>query len=116
MRSIQARAVALLGATALACGTPGAKDGGAIGALTGAVVGGAAGDSSRGGSAALGAAVGAILGALVGVCVADPEARGPDTDGDGVSDVQDNCPEVPNKDQQDSDGDGRGDACTLVKL
>jgi len=35
----------------------------------------------------------------------------PDTDGDGVPDGQDNCPQVPNGDQADSDGDGLGDAC-----
>ena len=34
-----------------------------------------------------------------------------DTDGDGVPDVNDNCPNVPNSDQADSDGDGFGDAC-----
>jgi len=34
-----------------------------------------------------------------------------DTDGDGVPDVTDNCPLVPNADQLDTDGDGLGDAC-----
>ena len=42
---------------------------------------------------------------------ADPEARGPDSDGDEISDRQDNCARIPNRDQQDADGDGRGDAC-----
>ena len=32
-------------------------------------------------------------------------------DGDGVPDVDDNCPTVPNADQTDGDGDGVGDAC-----
>jgi hypothetical protein len=34
---------------------------------------------------------------------------GPDTDGDGVE--IDNCPSIPNPDQNDSDGDGIGDRC-----
>jgi len=36
---------------------------------------------------------------------------GIDTDGDGVSDLEDNCPETPNEEQEDYDGDGIGDAC-----
>lgn len=34
-----------------------------------------------------------------------------DTDGDGIPDVHDNCPLVPNPDQTDSNGNGIGDAC-----
>ena len=34
-----------------------------------------------------------------------------DQDKDGIPDPVDNCPEVPNPDQFDSDSDGRGDAC-----
>ena len=34
-----------------------------------------------------------------------------DSDGDGVLDNVDNCPNTPNPDQTDSDGDGVGDAC-----
>ncbi len=34
-----------------------------------------------------------------------------DTDGDGVPDIEDNCPETANADQLDSDEDGEGDAC-----
>lgn len=39
------------------------------------------------------------------------ERPGPDGDGDGVADVEDNCPNVPNEDQRDTDGDGVGDRC-----
>lgn len=35
-----------------------------------------------------------------------------DNDGDGIANVDDNCPSVANPDQTDSDGDGVGDACT----
>jgi hypothetical protein len=34
-----------------------------------------------------------------------------DTDGDGLGDVCDNCPDQANQDQTDGDGDGPGDAC-----
>jgi hypothetical protein len=90
---------------AAGCATPGLKDGGAIGALGGTAIGAVAGN------AAIGAGAGLVLGALVGRWIADPEARGPDRDEDQISDAQDNCPDLWNKDQQDSDGDGRGDAC-----
>jgi VCBS repeat-containing protein len=36
-----------------------------------------------------------------------------DRDGDGIPDGIDNCPEVANLDQKDSDHDGAGDACDL---
>ena len=36
---------------------------------------------------------------------------GRDVLGDGIGDECDNCPNVPNRDQIDSDGDGIGDAC-----
>jgi hypothetical protein len=35
----------------------------------------------------------------------------PDMDADGVPDVQDNCPNVPNPDQADANRNGIGDAC-----
>jgi hypothetical protein len=34
-----------------------------------------------------------------------------DLDGDSVPDSSDNCPQIPNKDQKDSDKDGKGDLC-----
>ena len=37
-----------------------------------------------------------------------------DWDGDGVSVVDDNCPDVSNADQADADGDGIGDACDIA--
>ena len=36
---------------------------------------------------------------------------GEDLDGDGVPDARDNCLEVPNRDQRDTDGDGYGNLC-----
>jgi hypothetical protein len=36
-----------------------------------------------------------------------------DSDGDGLPDATDNCPTSQNADQQDDDGDGRGNACEL---
>ena len=40
--------------------------------------------------------------------------RQTDSDSDGVGDACDNCPYVANADQADSDGDGTGDACDLL--
>jgi hypothetical protein len=40
-------------------------------------------------------------------------SRSSDTDGDGIPDAVDVCPEVPSLDQADADGDGVGDACDL---
>jgi sugar lactone lactonase YvrE len=47
-----------------------------------------------------------------GIAILDRETPPPvDTDGDGVVDATDNCPNVANLDQADADGDGQGDAC-----
>ena len=83
------------------CATPGLREGAVAGAATGAALG----------AAVAGAAAGGLLGALVGAAIADPKARGPDRDADGVADAQDNCPDRPNRSQQDVDGNGVGDAC-----
>jgi hypothetical protein len=37
-----------------------------------------------------------------------------DSDNDGVEDAVDNCPLIPNADQADLDGSGRGDVCDLL--
>ncbi|MCP3962481.1 MAG: DUF11 domain-containing protein [bacterium] len=54
----------------------------------------------------------------IGTPVAEPATAtltvldpGADTDGDGVIDELDNCPQDANPDQADFDGDGAGDAC-----
>jgi len=41
----------------------------------------------------------------------EPECDDPDSDGDGVCDSDDNCPNDPNPDQADEDNDGIGDVC-----
>ena len=45
-----------------------------------------------------------------GLCIDDPAA---DRDGDGFPDDLDVCPEIQDISQEDSDGDGPGDACDL---
>ncbi len=50
-------------------------------------------------------------------CIGEPKDPTDDTgevldaDADGIDDATDNCPEVPNDDQADLDGDGNGDVC-----
>jgi hypothetical protein len=53
--------------------------------------------------------IGVTPGAVVdvGTIVLEPA----DSDGDGVPDIDDNCTQVPNPIQHDSDGDGIGNAC-----
>lgn len=98
-------------ALSLACGSPGVKDGAAAGALTGALAGAVAASSDRGEKAVAGAVIGGVVGAVVGYVLVDRDRSGPDGDSDGIVDVEDNCPNVANKDQQDVDGDGVGDRC-----
>lgn len=38
-----------------------------------------------------------------------------DSDGDGYQDNIDNCPDIPNADQQDTDNDGLGISCLVVE-
>jgi len=40
----------------------------------------------------------------------------PDGDGDGVPDVLDNCPEISNPSQEDTDSNGVGDACCCLGI
>ena len=41
----------------------------------------------------------------------DPQCLTYDFDGDGIPDINDNCPDIPNPDQNDRDGDGIGNVC-----
>ena len=46
----------------------------------------------------------------------DPECDAYDSDGDGTADIRDNCPDVHNPLQEDSDDDGRGDLCSVFSI
>lgn len=54
---------------------------------------------------------GADLGTLVEWCLDPTTSGGADADGDGVPDSTDNCIDVPNPDQYDSNGDDIGSLC-----
>jgi exopolysaccharide biosynthesis protein len=60
-------------------------------------------------SVAITIAKGGTITTDIGLAI-DPTA---DFDEDSVPDVNDNCPEVANEDQVDTDGDGLGDACDM---
>lgn len=47
---------------------------------------------------------------------AEYAATGTDADGDGVPDNADNCAQNANEDQKDTDGDGMGDICDIAPL
>jgi hypothetical protein len=109
------RLIAIAAITAsLGCGTPGLKDGAVIGGVLGGSVGALGSDDDRGDGLTSGAAIGIALGGLIGWLILEADSRGPDSDGDDISDRQDNCPDRANDDQQDVDGNGRGDACDLA--
>ncbi|MGC6419361.1 MAG: thrombospondin type 3 repeat-containing protein [Bradymonadia bacterium] len=74
---------------------------------TGMGAGGVGGAGAEGGAGGVGGA-----GAEGGAGGTGGEALD-DRDNDGVADDIDNCPDEPNADQSDSDGDGIGDACDL---
>jgi len=51
---------------------------------------------------------------LLSACGSDSSAPESDTDGDTIVDSKDNCKQTVNKEQTDTDGDGKGDACDLA--
>lgn len=55
--------------------------------------------------------LGAALSAMLRPVIRAALESYPDSDGDGVGDVCDNCPSIVNSDQLDTDGDGKGNLC-----
>lgn len=53
----------------------------------------------------------AIVPILMSLLSGDTSSDPIDTDGDGISDTNDNCPAAANPGQTNTDGDGQGDAC-----
>ena len=94
------------GGEAGAAGTGGeAGTGGTAGTGGEAGTGGTAG---TGGEAGTGGSAG--VGGMAGMAGGLP---GADDDADGIPDGVDNCPNVPNADQADADGDNAGDVCDV---
>ncbi len=54
------------------------------------------------------------LALLLVICCVGISVSGQDYDSDGITDASDNCPNTPNADQRDADGDGIGDACLII--
>lgn len=57
-----------------------------------------------------------VFGGIRAFELPDPASVLVDSDGDGVRDALDDCPELPNPVQGDLDADGRGDACDPFPL
>ncbi len=68
-----------------------------------------------GGSADMAADAAPDTGEDFGADDAGPDS-GPDQDGDGVADSADNCPTIQNPGQEDSNGNGIGDACATIHV
>ena len=92
---------------------PPEQDAGGVGGAGGAGAeggsGGAGAEGGAGGAGGVGGAGGA--GGVGGAGGAGGMMQGPDSDADGIMDLLDNCPNVPNGDQADADGDNAGDLC-----
>ena len=98
------------GGVGAAGGTGGVGAAGGTGGVGAA--GGTGGVGAAGGTGGVGAAGGTGgVGAAGGMGGVGGMAPGPDDDGDGIENRLDNCPNLPNADQADGDGDHAGDAC-----